>query len=72
MFEEYQEFLDEMTLEERSIWLYCFVFKNSPWKASQRLKLSYLFVKKKVDQIEKLISFIPYKKDIYECFKIDK
>lgn len=63
-----QQFLDEMTNEERSVFLYYFVFKIPQKEIAKHLHFSPKFIKEIVNYQTLKISFLPTLEDILDLF----
>ena len=66
------QFLDDMTNKERSIFLYHFVLGNSQVQTAKRLKLSLNFVNTTCKTLKQAQGFIELKERILESFMMDE
>jgi len=70
MYNEYIDFLNDLTHQERSIFLYCFVLKINQKEAAKCLRLSLNFVNKTFQEITSNIKLIGLKEKILKAFLI--
>lgn len=67
-----QLFLDEMTHEERSVFLYHFILKLPQKEIAGHLRMSLNYVNRTVKYFALNIDFLPIKEKLIEGYTLDK
>ena len=65
-----QLMLDELTLEERSVFLYFFILKMSQREIAKHLKISQKGINKAVKHLTMEIDFLPIKEKLIEGYNL--
>ena len=67
-----QQLLDELTFEERSVFLYFFLLKMPQKEIARHLSLSVKFVNTTTKLLKREIDFLPIRDELLESFALSE